>query len=343
MRTSNLATCVALKTSQLNDDTDALASSLLAFGGVGTTFLRVLKDRFASLEGRVTIDVVAIGDSSGFVWIPTPSGSFQGIEWGVLDRVLTAKHSQPVCRLASFDGIDKLAVTSLDRLLDAVVPNGAFDLALVDCTSSPLMAAQLIKAKRLGIAVVLANKLPISLRSNDYLQLVADDALVRSQRVRYEATVGAGIPVLAVLQRLVASRDSIHSVQGSLSGTMNYMLTAMLGGATFSEALHAARSRGITEADPREDLSGADVARKMIILARELRPLEPTLPEIADVEIVPMLPPEMLVLSCDEFLVRASECDDGQCAMADSLGHSPVQSPPPLPDHSVVSTHEDRA
>ena len=112
------------------------------------------------------------------------------------------------------------------------------------------------------VAVVTANKIPLA---GPYAEF---QALAQSGRLYYETTAGAGLPVLRTVKNLVATGDTIESIEGVFSGTLSYLFHQLRQGVSFDAALEDAREKGYTEPDPREDLSGADVARKLLILAR---------------------------------------------------------------------------
>ena len=112
------------------------------------------------------------------------------------------------------------------------------------------------------VAVVTANKIPLA---GPYAEF---QTLVQSGRLYYETTAGAGLPVLRTVKNLVATGDTIESIEGVFSGTLSYLFHQLRQGVSFDAALEDAREKGYTEPDPREDLSGADVARKLLILAR---------------------------------------------------------------------------
>jgi aspartokinase/homoserine dehydrogenase 1 len=120
-----------------------------------------------------------------------------------------------------------------------------------------------------GFDLVLANKKPLAAAMNDVDALRATLA-ARGGALRFEATVGAGLPTIAALEQLTGTGDRIRRLQGCLSGTLGVVLSALDEGIPFSVAVHDALARGFTEPDPRDDLSGLDVARKALILARML-------------------------------------------------------------------------
>jgi aspartokinase/homoserine dehydrogenase 1 len=151
----------------------------------------------------------------------------------------------------------------LDRLRRRSVP------VLVDCTAAEGMELVYAEAFARGIHVVAANKKPLT------APFAAYDALRQAARRHhvahhYETTVGASLPVIATLSDLVRTGDRVHRVEGSFSGSLGFITGEVMRGVPLSLAVRHARERGYTEPHPRDDLSGLDVARKALILAREL-------------------------------------------------------------------------
>jgi homoserine dehydrogenase len=170
---------------------------------------------------------------------------------------------------------------------------------IVDTTAADGMVSGLLTALAEGHRLVLANKRPLTGPFDTF------KALTDAGNTRYEATVGAGLPVISTLQALLDSGDTLISIEASMSGTLGYMCSALEQGIPFSKALRTARDNGWTEPDPRDDLSGDDVARKALILARTCG-----LPwEIDNVPNEPWFPPEMVDLAIETFMERAPELD----------------------------------
>jgi len=140
---------------------------------------------------------------------------------------------------------------------------------LVDCSTSPVLATRYADAFRHHLHVVTSNKRTNSGPRADYDE-VRTAARRHGQRFLYETNVGAGLPVIDTLQNLVATGDRCLRFEGILSGSLSFILGLLESGIPFSQAVRQALDAGYTESDPREDLSGLDAARKLVILAREM-------------------------------------------------------------------------
>jgi aspartokinase/homoserine dehydrogenase 1 len=152
--------------------------------------------------------------------------------------------------------------------------------------------------------VVLANKRPLSgpRQEREDLKMLAKQ---HERRVLFEATVGAGLPILDTYRKLAESGDRVLKIEGCLSGTLGFLLTEIGRGRPFSQALRKAMEKGFTEPDPRDDLSGADVGRKALILGRLLGfPGDPS-----DVAVESLVPDRYTKLSREEFLASLEKLD----------------------------------
>jgi aspartokinase/homoserine dehydrogenase 1 len=140
---------------------------------------------------------------------------------------------------------------------------------IIDCTSSEKVAEHYVPWMRKGIHVITPNKKANSGPLKTYLELRGLGQEVGSHYF-YEATVGAGLPVITTLRDLIRTGDEVLQIEGVLSGTLSYLFNQFNGQVPFSSLVRDAQKQGFTEPDPRDDLSGTDVARKLIILGREI-------------------------------------------------------------------------
>lgn len=192
----------------------------------------------------------------------------------------------------------------IEELLAGVSGSRRLDRILVDCTADGRVAEVYDRALAHGVSVVTANKLRMAGPLEGYRTLQAP----LPGSLYFETTVGAGLPVIRTLQDLMATGDRLLRIEGLLSGTLTYLMDQLHLGASFSEAVRKAYDLGYTEPDPREDLGGRDVARKLLILARVAgREMEPS-----EVEPEPLLPAEPWgSLTLDELWQRLPEADEG--------------------------------
>lgn len=171
---------------------------------------------------------------------------------------------------------------------------------VVDVTAQDDAEDGLAEAVAQGHRVVLANKKPLCGTSESFR------GLTEQGHTRYEATVGAGLPVISALRSLVDTGDAVERIAGCFSGTLGFLTTELQDGRPFSGAVVEAKRRGWTEPDPRDDLSGMDVARKALILART----SGFSAELADVAVAPLFPQDLAALSVPEFLEQLPTLDD---------------------------------
>ncbi|MXW46994.1 MAG: bifunctional aspartate kinase/homoserine dehydrogenase I [Gammaproteobacteria bacterium] len=185
----------------------------------------------------------------------------------------------------------------IERFSEHVNPDHLPHAAIVDCTASESISDGYADFFRSGIHVVTPNKRAQSAPQETYERL---HELRRANGVHllYETNVGAGLPVIETLRDLIATGDEVLSVEGIFSGTLAYLFNALDTDSDFSKVVRQARDAGYTEPDPREDLSGMDVARKLLILARELN----LRMDLADVEVESLAPEELSEATVEEFL-----------------------------------------
>jgi aspartokinase/homoserine dehydrogenase 1 len=198
----------------------------------------------------------------------------------------------------------------LDAFADHVQPDHLPHAVIIDCTASAAVAGRYAGWLARGIHVISPNKRANSGAWSDY-QAIRQACREHNAHYLYETTVGAGLPVIQTLRDLRDTGDRIASIQGIFSGTLAYLFNQYDGTRRFSEIVREARARGFTEPDPREDLSGMDVARKTIILAREAGlPLE-----LSELSVRSLVPTGLDGGSIDEFMDRLGEHDEAMDAL----------------------------
>ena len=181
---------------------------------------------------------------------------------------------------------------------------------IIDCTASAQVAGHYRSWLARGVHVVTPNKKANSGALPEYWAL-KEAARAAGTHYLYEATVGAGLPVIQTLRDLRETGDEIRRIEGIFSGTLAYLFNVFDGSEPFSSIVRTAKQMGYTEPDPRDDLSGMDVARKLIILGREMGL---TL-ELSDVEVAGLVPKELVSCGLEEFMRRLPEFDASMAAL----------------------------
>ncbi len=188
-------------------------------------------------------------------------------------------------------------VASLDRFVEHLRVDYLPHTVIIDCSADEAVARRYQEWLSRGIHIVTPNKKANSIEMA-YYESLKDARRLGSSHYLYEGTVGAGLPVIQTLRDLRETGDVIDSIEGIFSGTLAYLFNVYDGSVPFSAIVREAKQRGYTEPDPRDDLSGTDFARKIIILAREMG----LKLEMADVQIESLVPPELSSGSIDAFL-----------------------------------------
>ncbi len=227
---------------------------LLGFGRIGRTFAELVGELPAH---GPKLRIVAVADRSGVVFDPA------GLTPHRLHAIAREKAKGHSLKHMDHGRAQQAEAAVTGALAHALIRPVLVDLTADDTTS--ILTAALTH----GMDVVLANKKPLS-GSSASAEALAALAAREGRRLRHEATVGAGLPVMDTFAKLTETGDEVLNIEGCLSGTLGYLLSELEQGRKFSEALEAAMEAGYTEPDPRDDLSGADVARKALILGRLL-------------------------------------------------------------------------
>jgi homoserine dehydrogenase len=296
-----------------------LSLIVLGVGNVGRAFLKQVIQTRLPLRERygVMLQPAAVADSRGALL------NGEGLSPEVVQAALSTKERGQ--SLAAQPGA-LLGVTATD-LIRRAREGGITRAIVIDTTAAEGMEAALSAALEQGYGVVLANKRPLA------------GPWPRAQRffdhpnVRFEATVGAGLPMIAALRYLIDTGDAVQRIEGALSDTLGYLCSRLEDGEPFSEIVSTARARGYTEPDPRDDLSGTDVARKALILGRLAGwPLE-----MSDLQVDPLYPASAARMSVEEFVASLPQLDADFAAYVGALAGVPRYMAEIGPRGGVVS------
>jgi len=266
----------------------------------------------AFFDSTMPIDLVVVGcgnvGSAFLSQVEAQTGRLEG--HGVGARLVAVANSKRM--LVNSSGLDlaswktRLEEQGKPLSMDDLVALGPelINPVLVDCTASDAMPHAYPRFMLAGFHVVTPNKRGNTGPMKQY-EALKRIALHHRRRYLYETTVGAGLPVIENLQNLLHAGDKLVSFSGILSGSLSYLFGRIEAGEKFSLVVREAMEKGFTEPDPRDDLAGMDVARKVLILAREVG----ISMELPDIELISLIPEKFMTLSKAEFINRLPELD----------------------------------
>ena len=216
-------------------------------GTVGGKLIEQINDQYEELKrtAHLKLNVVGIASSKKAIF------NREGID------------------LSSYrDELEKAEESNSKRLCEEILNMNIFNSVFVDCTASTEISSLYQKFLEHNISVIAANKIAASSAYDNYA-LLKETALTRGIKFRFETNVGAGLPIIGTINDLRNSGDRILKIEAVLSGTLNFIFNELSAEVPFSETVRRAKEQGYSEPDPRIDLSGMDVVRKLVILARE--------------------------------------------------------------------------
>lgn len=253
-------------------------------GTVGSKLIEQIRSQYEELKehSRLKLNVVGIASSHNAIF------DREGLDLArYREQLYTSEPSSPA------------------KLRDSILAMNIFNSVFVDCTASKDVAELYQTFIERNISVIAANKIAASSKYEDYLRLKTT-ALMRGVKFRFETNVGAGLPIIGTINDLCNSGDKILKIEAVLSGTLNFIFNAISAEIPFSETVRRAKEQGYSEPDPRIDLSGTDVVRKLVILTREAGYRV----EQEDVEKNLFVPEEYFRGSLDEFWQKLPELDE---------------------------------
>ncbi len=265
------------KTQNLNSKIKSLSVFIAGVGAVGGTLIKLIRDLD---HHKYKLNIIGVCDSKNIVWDPENAE--------IKTQLLHSEHE-----------------LDWQELTDLLIHQNKEPLIFVDATGSKVAATQYVKLLSHGVHVATPSK-----QANTFDQSYFDKLSSFPARgvslYKFETAVGAGLPVIKTIKGLVESGDEITKITGVVSGTMTYIFNQLQIGKNFSEIVRNAKEFGYSEPDPRDDLSGEDVARKFLILARTSGYNF----ERSDIEVESLIPEELKHLSLEKFLERLSDFDE---------------------------------
>jgi len=254
---------------------------VLGRGLVGSAWLNGFAEQKAKLQNIADVKLVAVANSTKFLL------DANGCDF---------EHVQNFNDFASGGDLSSL-LAQLDGL-------NLTNVVVLDLTASTKVADAYLEFAERGWNVISANKIPLT-KSTERHRLLVNCFKQNDCYWGINATVGAALPIQASLSELLQAGDKLHSISGVFSGSLSYLLTQYDGEQSFTDFVQQAQQAGVTEPDPRDDLSGTDVQRKLLILAR----VAGFSINLDDIEVEPLLPSDLLQGSINDFWSRKPQID----------------------------------
>lgn len=253
----------ALHQAFFDSDTKTINLYLIGTGLIGSTLLKQIKNQKAYIKEQFQLEIRLVGlTNSTKMYFDR-----NGMDFQPPLEILKASEKE----------------ADLEIFFSNIIEFNLSNSIVIDCTASPAPVDYYKTALRKSVNIVTANKIANSGSFERYKQL-KDLSRTHNCEFLYETNVGAGLPVISTLNDLIGSGDKILKIEGVLSGSLSFIFNTYKSGMSFGDVVNSAGEKGYTEPDPREDLSGKDVARKALILAREIgMEIEPDQVEIENI------------------------------------------------------------
>ncbi|WP_422667141.1 bifunctional aspartate kinase/homoserine dehydrogenase I [Buchnera aphidicola] len=257
---------------------------LIGIGGVGKTLIKqIFEQKHFLYKKNIDIKICLIANSKKMIM------SKNGINLSIWENDFKKSKEE----------------FNLDKLISLTKKHHFLNPAIVDCTSDQLLSEQYITFFKNGFHIITSNK-KANTNTFQYYQKIQKTVSKTNKKFFYETNVGAGLPIISTLKNLLNTGDSITCCKGILSGSLSFIFGKLEKGVTFSQSIKEAQELGFTEPNPLDDLSGIDVARKILIIAREMGYHK----ELKDIEITPLLPEHFYKYKDkNKFLSKIQELD----------------------------------
>ncbi|HJM71194.1 MAG TPA: bifunctional aspartate kinase/homoserine dehydrogenase I, partial [Gammaproteobacteria bacterium] len=263
-----------------------IAIGIMGYGSIGQELHKQILDEREILQERenISLDIIALSNSQKMML------SEDNIDLKSASNVI--------------EKIEALEQSNTNEMINHMLRQSAYGHIIIDCSASDQTPDEYINIFENGISIVTANKKGLSGNIDRY-QSIMNSKNLNEADFLYETTAGAALPFIKSVSDIASSSDSIKKIEGVFSGTLAYLFNSFDASMPFSELVNDALQQGFTEPDPRDDLSGMDVARKLVILAREMG-LDMN---VNDIDVQSLVDPSHLSLSVDEYLEAMSSRD----------------------------------
>jgi len=268
---------------------------LLGKGNVGNAWLSLFEEQKARYADTVIVNLIAVANSTKYLF------NVSGLT------------------VDEFNEFSKNSVSgNLSGLTEKVTQANLDNIVIIDVTASQDITLSYPEFAALGWNIISANKIPGTVSSERYKRLIS---LLKTNACYWgiNATVGAALPIQSSLVELIQAGDRVLSISGVFSGSLSYLLVNYDGKTSFTDLIKQARDAGFTEPDPRDDLSGADVQKKLLILAR----LAGYIINLDDIDVKPLLPETFLEGSLADFWGKKDQIDS---YMAETFANAAQQN-----------------